>query len=224
MRWTFSTHTPRRGACRRVGWEHDFTLVPFVCLLLADSMQINSLCSCCVQGPVPTPRGCHASALLGNKGYISGGAVSRPYSAQYINLIYRWGDIFNFFNWKQGKRRYFSASSFCGVGLGKVRFLLKHPFPVMMWLCLHAQSKIRNGSCVDDWSAQSPDLHMSCVFFRMNWITNQHHWMLSRLNGSKSCSRASILFLQQIDDFRFVKWCWWNVQVSAYFLSVSLLN
>ncbi|XP_030256025.1 kelch domain-containing protein 1-like [Sparus aurata] len=26
------------------------------------------------RGPVPTPRGCHASALLGNKGYISGGA------------------------------------------------------------------------------------------------------------------------------------------------------
>lgn len=29
-----------------------------------------------VQGQVPAPRGCHASALLGNKGYISGGLVS----------------------------------------------------------------------------------------------------------------------------------------------------
>lgn len=29
-----------------------------------------------VQGRVPAPRDCHASALLGNKGYISGGMVS----------------------------------------------------------------------------------------------------------------------------------------------------
>lgn len=29
-----------------------------------------------VQGSAPSPRGCHASALLGNKGYISGGVVS----------------------------------------------------------------------------------------------------------------------------------------------------
>lgn len=29
-----------------------------------------------VQGPAPAPRGCHASALLGNKGYICGGVVS----------------------------------------------------------------------------------------------------------------------------------------------------
>lgn len=30
-----------------------------------------------IQGPVPSPRGCHASALLGSKGYISGGVVSQ---------------------------------------------------------------------------------------------------------------------------------------------------
>lgn len=31
---------------------------------------------CYMQGLAPAPRGCHASALLGNKGYISGGVVS----------------------------------------------------------------------------------------------------------------------------------------------------
>lgn len=169
MKWTFSTHTPRRGACRRLGWEHDFTWVPFVCV--TGSVGNHGLRSCCcVQGPVPTPRGCHASALLGNKGYISGGAVSRPHSVEYINFIYSWRDIFTLLLIGNKENVYFRqwcASSFCGVGLGKVLFLLKHPFPVMMWLCLHAQSKIRTGSCVDDWSAPSPDLDP------VNWITTQ---------------------------------------------------
>lgn len=41
-------------------------------------LQTLKKCQTVLQGPLPTPRGCHASAVLGNKGYIAGGVVSRP--------------------------------------------------------------------------------------------------------------------------------------------------
>ncbi|XP_072229178.1 kelch domain-containing protein 1-like [Leuresthes tenuis] len=38
------------------------------------------------QGPAPTPRGCHASALLGNKGYITGGVETAELDIFCLNL------------------------------------------------------------------------------------------------------------------------------------------
>uniref|UniRef100_A0A8D3CLK0 Kelch domain-containing protein 1 n=2 Tax=Scophthalmus maximus TaxID=52904 RepID=A0A8D3CLK0_SCOMX len=38
------------------------------------------------QGPAPAPRGCHASALLGNRGYISGGVETAEFDMFCIDL------------------------------------------------------------------------------------------------------------------------------------------
>lgn len=69
------------------------------------------------QGRVPAPRGDHASALLGNKGYISGGMVSWLALAPLL--------------WSPAAIFHESFVQTCGHSLGKVLSYFSFPFLLM---------------------------------------------------------------------------------------------
>ncbi|XP_003977277.1 kelch domain-containing protein 1-like [Takifugu rubripes] len=47
-----------------------------------------------IRGPLPTPRGCHASAVLGNKGYIAGGVEAKELDMFCLDLdTWTWTQI-----------------------------------------------------------------------------------------------------------------------------------
>lgn len=81
------------------------------------------------QGPAPGPRGCHASCLMGNKGYVSGGGVSEPLRPPYVDtsvLELLWFEPHSFNLMLHTKTFFFRQWHVSTTILGK-------PFPVLIF-------------------------------------------------------------------------------------------